>query len=159
MKPWLLAIAAVSLVAQDAALEPWTGTVADVGQREIALRTRAGVMRFHTDAAPDVRRGEQVRVMCDCAGGKRTAVKVSRQVTVSGVVAELSPDEMVVESRAGRSACRWARAAIGVSARHLKPGLRVHVVGWDADGAVEATRIAVYETDVPAQTFLPGRRR
>lgn len=161
MKPWLLAMAAASLFAQNAGLEAWTGTVTGAGRREITIKTRAGVRaRFHTAASPEARVGEQVRVMCDCADGKRTAVKVSREVKLSGVVAEVNPSEMVVESRTGRRRCQWSKAALGVSARHLRPGLRVHVVGWDVDGAVEATRVAVYETDIPAGTgFLPGRRR
>jgi hypothetical protein len=83
----------------------------------------------------------------------------TRRVTVSGLVEKLGEEEMQVRTAQGRIVRFSPETKFGAGGSQLAAGRRVHVVGWDlGEGVIEATRVAVCETDISALTFAPEKR-
>jgi hypothetical protein len=106
--------------------------------------------------------GDEVRVTY-YGEGALTAVNVSAQVTLSGVITESSPAHLtVVPNSTPDATASDGKAAVfvflshttqfGASRNQVTAGRKVHIVGWDSgNGVIEAEKVAIDDADQPAR--------
>jgi hypothetical protein len=99
--------------------------------------------------------GDEVRVSYrGKPPGKLVAARISAMVTFSGLLKNSTATSLDVLVNPATNETRLVRLSadtvFGIGKREL--GQKLKVVGWDlGDGAVDALRIAIYNTDVPAR--------
>ena len=87
------------------------------------------------------------------------AVNIVAQVAASGVIKESAPLRLTVVPDDGMSRIVFLSpdTKYATSKKDLTAGRRVQVTGWDVGGgAVDAEKIAIYNTDLPVQR--PARK-
>ncbi len=154
------------------------GTVEKVGHDQLQIKGPDGSVMLRVDEKTTVRKGKTRHDLSALAIGDEvrvnyygeqqlTAVDISAKIEVSGIITEAGAGRMVIMPGSTAAAEAPDKKKIfvflsratkfGTSRRsQLAPGRRVHVVGWDAgDGVVDAERVAIYETDLPAQRARP----
>src|SRR6266566_8086710 len=174
MKLVLLILSTLAFGSVAAAEEQFTiiGTVYKVTHNQISVKTPRGFFLIPADDQTEVVKektyrdlsplkiGDEVSVHCKNPIGKPIAAKIwATVVTFSATVRYVNDDEIEVltiptadypreEHRIVRI---HADTAFGTSRKDLSVEQRVQVVGLDVgDGAVDAARIALYNTYVPA---------
>jgi hypothetical protein len=165
-----LALAILSILACGslaAAEEQFTiiGTVNKLAHKQISVKTPRGLFLIATDTDDNSRTplkvGDEISVRCKPdAAGKPVAVKIwANIVTFSAIVRYVDGDDIEVltipnadyPKEEHRVVHLQADTAFGTSRKDLTVGQRVRIVGLDVgDGAVDAARIAIYNTDMPA---------
>jgi hypothetical protein len=172
MKPALLILTLGSLSAfgQQSTV---IGSIDRMTGSEITVKTLRGSFTIHADDRTEtvkdqpyrdlspLRAGDEISVRCQPDGsGKLVAVKIwARVITFSATVRYVNDDEVEVvtipNSDYGREEHRivhlYPDTVFGTSRKDLSVGQRVRIVGLDvANGAVDASRVALYNTDLPA---------
>jgi hypothetical protein len=155
--------------------ETLTGTIEKIGKNQLQIRNQGGLVTVQTDEKTTVRKtrashdlsllaaGDEVRVTC-YGEGTLTAVNISARATLSGVVTESSSSHITVipastDRKAGTFVFLHPDTKFGTDRKYLTIGRRVHIVAWDvSDQVVDADRVAIYETDLPARP-APSRPR
>jgi hypothetical protein len=155
--------------------ETLTGTIEKIGKNQLQIRNQDGLVTVQTDEKTTVRKtktfhdlsplaaGDEVRVTY-YGEGTFTAVNISVRVTLSGVITESNPSHIMVvpastDQKGGTFVFLHPDTKFGTDRKYLTIGRRVHVVGWDvSDQVVDADRVAIYESDLPART-APSRPR
>jgi Domain of unknown function (DUF5666) len=169
----VLLIVAIFTFGSVAAAEESTiiGTVSKVTGNNISVKTPRGFFLIPADDKTEVVKdktyqelsplkvGDEVSVHCRNPTGKPVAVKVfANVITFSATVRHVADDEIEVltipnadYAREERKILRlYADTAFGTSRRDLTVGQDVRIVGLDVgNGAVDASRVALYNTDVP----------
>lgn len=166
----LLVVALLSVCAPGQTI---TGTIAKIGKDELELKSADGLFTLRVDEKTTVRKvktfhdlsslamGDEVRVSY-YGEGTLTAVNISAKVALAGVITEAGPSRIIVLPTPTSSATPPDRKAVfvflnrgtkfGTSRSQLTVGRRVNLVGWDAgDGVVDAEKVAIYDTDLPAR--------
>ena len=172
MKLALLILAFGSL----AAAEEFTfiGTIDKLARSEISVKTQRGSFKIYADDKTELvkdksyhdfsplKTGDEISVRCQPdTAGKLIAVKVwANIVSLAATVKELQTEqiEVVVTSSdaAGGDQSRIVRlypdTVFGTNKADVAVGQRLRIVGLDVgNGTVDAARIALYNTDVPAR--------
>ena len=174
MKLVLLILSTLAFGSVDGAEEQFiiVGTISKLARNQISVKTTTGFFVIPADDMTEVvkeknyrdlsllRVGDEISVHCRNPAGKPIAAKIwATVVTFSATVRYVNDDEIEVltiptadypreEHRIVRI---HADTAFGTSRKDLSVGQRVQVVGLDVgDGAVDAARIALYNTYVPA---------
>jgi len=103
--------------------------------------------------------GDEVSVHCHNPTGKPVAVKVfANVITFSATVRHVADDEIEVLTIPSADYAReehrivrlYPDTAFGTSRNDLTVGQNVRIVGLDVgDGVVDASRIAIYNMDIP----------
>ncbi len=149
------------------------GTVAKVDRDQLELKGPNGPVAFHLGEKAAVRKGQTFHDFSALKVGDEvrvnyygdqdlTAVDVSAKVEISGTITEASSGRLLILPASSRAQSASAKKPVfvylgrttkfGTSRNQVAVGRNVHVVGWDAgDGVVDAEKVAVYETDIPAR--------
>ncbi len=160
-----------------------TGTVGEITDGSLQISTRIGTRIVRTGEHTEVRKGgrtyrglaalragDAIAVRCPdtiAAGAEKlVAVRLTADVvTFRGILQDVAAGYIDVGpgSRSVRANVRRVRLSADTEyggTRRLAIGQEVHIVGWDfGDGGIEATRIAVYNTDLPLRVERPRPER
>ncbi len=159
----LFVLLPASLFAQGSGPVRLVGVVDAVSGAEIRLKSGAGAVSFLTDRKTQFVKGKsplkpgvEISAACDTnSSGKLVATGIwTSVVSFSGTVVRVNPPEALVSSpRLGNLTVRFYPGTMSfTSPARLKEGEQVYVVGIDVgDAAVDAVRIAVYDTDAPVR--------
>ena len=153
------------------------GTISKLAHNQISVRVPSGFFVIPADDRTEVvkektyrdlsplRVGDEISVHCRNPAGKPIAAKIwANVVTFSATVKYINGDEIEVVTIPNADYAKeehrivhlHAHTAFGTSRKDLSVGRDVRIVGLDVgDGAVDAARVALYNTDVPAD----GRTR
>lgn len=160
------------------------GRIEEASSREIRIRAGAELLTFQVGSEAKVdlanlRSGSEVSIhgMKD-ASGRLTARSISsRSITVKGIVKAVDHATSTIEvatssgptTRPGSRKIRYyPNTVFSVDSSLLAVGQEISTVGFAQNGAIDATRVAIYGTDLPAgapQQYrmmleeLQGRRR
>jgi len=170
MKLTLLILAFGSL----AAAEEFTfiGTIDKLARSEISIKTPRGSFKIYADDKTEltkdrsyhdfspVKTGDEISVRCQPdSAGKLIAIKVwANAVGFPATVTELRGEEIEVAGESSDAVGGGQRKIVrlypdtvfGTNRADVVVGQRLRIVGLDVgNGAVDAARIALYNTDVP----------
>ena len=160
MKVRVAVVALASLAAWAQSPKTTIGTLERASQNEIRVKAGQQPVTFRLNpkiSPPAVKTGAEISVhWVESASGELIAQSVSaRQITFSASITKSDPanSEILASPKAGGS--RLVRCfpatVFSASPRHLSVGQEIMVVGLEwPDGTVDATRIAIYNTDLPA---------
>jgi ABC-type glutathione transport system ATPase component len=108
-----------------------------------------------------LRVGDEVSVYCDAGSGKRSAIKIwATVVTFAATIHYINGDDIEVLTSANSDSHREERkivhlypdTALSTHRNNLVEDQDIRVVGLDVgNGAVDAARIALYNTDLPVR--------
>jgi len=166
----ILTLGSVSALGQQSTV---IGSIERMTGSEITVKTLRGSSTIHADGRTEtvkdktyrdlspLRSGDEISVRCQPDGsGKLQAVKIwARVVAFSATVRYVNDDEIEVvtipDSDYGREEHRivhlYPDTVFGTSRNDLSVGQRVRIVGLDVgNGVVDGSRVALYNTDVPA---------
>jgi len=150
------------------------GTIEKLTKGQIVAKTPRGSFPMSVDDKTEVvkdksyrgvsvlKAGDEISARCEPNNaGKLVAVKIwANVVTFRATVKEVAKDRVEVVTRASSDLNREERRILylypdtvfGASQEDLAPGQDIRVVGLDVgNGAVDASRIALYNTDVPVR--------
>ena len=172
MKPALLilTLGSVSAFGQQSTV---IGSIDRMTGSEITVKTLRGSFTIHaggrTETVKDktfrdlspLRAGDEISVRCQPDGsGKLFAVKIwARVIMFSATVRYLNGDEIEVvtipdadyDREEHRIVHLYPDTVFGTSRKDLSVGQRVRIVGLDVgNGAIDGSRVALYNTYVPA---------
>lgn len=171
----VFALVSLSAFAPAPPVDAVTGTIQSIAGNEIQLRAGARLVTLYADNETEVCRGklyhdlshlmagDEIRVSYrGKPPGKLMAARISAMVTFSGALKSSSATGLEILENPATNAIRLvhlsAETVFGVGKTQLIVGRELKVVGWDlGNGAIDALRIAVYNTDLPAR--LPDRER
>ena len=153
-----------------------TGAIEKIGQDQLQLKTSTGSVTVLTDSHTKIWKSEVPHAQKKLAVGdeirvnyygdlssKITAVVISASVTLRGLVLDTGTTRLTVRiqhpTKPGSPDCEdkifvfvHPTTALGAGRKELAAGRYVQIIGWDVgDGVVEASHIAVYNSDVPAR--------
>jgi len=152
-----------------------TGTIEKISPDQLQVKTATGSVAVQTNQSTKIWKsevphkqaklavGDEIRVSYYGDDTKMTAVVVSANMTIRGVVFDSGPTRITVSihhaTEPGSPDCQdqifvflHPDTTLGVSRKQLTAGRSVQVQGWDVgDGVMEATHIAVYNSDVPVR--------
>jgi hypothetical protein len=171
MKLVVLILAVLAFKSATAEESTIIGTVSKVTGNSISVKTTRGFFLIPADDKTEVVKdktyrdlsllkiGDEVSVHCRNPTGKPVAVKVFASIiTFSAAVKHIGDDEIEVLTIPDADYMReehrivrlYADTVLGTSRKDLQVGRDIRVVGLDVgDGAVDAARIAISNTDVP----------
>jgi hypothetical protein len=171
MKPILLILAILTFGSAAAEESTIIGTVLKVTGNSISVKTPRGGFLIPADDKTEVVKektyqdlsplkvGDEVSVHCRNPTGKPVAMKIfANVITFSATVRYVNGDDIEVltipnadyPKEEHRLVHIHADTAFGTSRRDLAVGQDVRIVGLDVgNGAVDASRVALYNTDVP----------
>ena len=176
MKVVLLLLSIISAFGQPSTV---IGTVNRIAGGEIAIKTPRGSLTIYAAKRTEVVKdktyhgfspleiGDEISARCEPnVSGKLVAVKVWANVlTFSGTVKHVNGDEIEVVTIPNADYPReehrivhlHADTAFGTNRNDVAVGQHVRIVGLDVGkGAVDASRVALYNTDIPADR---GKRK
>ncbi len=169
----LLSVLAILTLQSVATAEELTiiGTVLKLTEKSISVKTPRGGFLIPVDDRTEtvkdktypglssLKVGDEISVHCRDATGKPIALKVfANVITFSATVRHVGDDEIEVltipNADYSREEHRIVRlypdTAFGTSRKDLSVGQDVRIVGLEVgNGAVDASRIAIYNMDVP----------
>ena len=154
------------------------GTVSKITGNSISVKTPGGSFVItaddHTETVKDkiyhdlspLKIGDEVSVRCHYPTGKPVAVKIFANVlTFSATVKYVNGDDIEVVTIPNADYHReehrivhfYPDTAFGTNRQDITEGRNLQIVGLDVgNGAIDASRVALYNTDVPADR---GRRK
>src|SRR5262245_5832237 len=157
------------------------GSIERVVANDITVKTPRGSFTIHADNRTEIvedktyhglsalRVGDEISARCQPnASAKPRAVRISAKVlTLSAPVKRINGDEIEVVTIPNADYRReehrlvhlYPDTAFGTARNHLALGEQLRVVGLDVgNGAVDASRVAVYNTDLPSDRPLLRRK-
>ena len=175
MTSWLffLTLAALGAFGQQPKPIVLIGVIENVADNEIHMRAGARSITLYADKGTQIqiettytnlsplKAGNEISVRCrQDASGKLIANEIwAKSVTFRATINKLSPTSLVVSPNSKIDGTRvvfyYPDTVFGAAARGLKVGQEVQVTGLDlGNGNVDATRIAIYNTDLPARLLI-----
>jgi hypothetical protein len=169
MKLALLILTLGSLVAAVEEQFTFIGAIDKLGRNEIIIKTPRGPFKIYADNKTEVAKdkaysdfsplkaGDEISVRCRPDGsGKLVALKVfAKAVNFPGTVKDVRGEEIEVVTGTGdehKIVRLYPDTVFGTNRSDLTPAKQIRVVGLDiGDGKVDASRVALYNTDVPVQ--------
>jgi hypothetical protein len=148
------------------------GMVEKVTRNEITVKTPRGSFQIGAGDGTAIEKdrtygdysalkiGDEISARCrPDASGKLIAVKVwAKPVDFIGAVRSIQGDEAIVDIKSAaesRTVRLYPDTVFGTSRRDVVPGKQVRINGVETGpGAADATRVAVYNTGVPARQNL-----
>jgi hypothetical protein len=163
--PLLFALGALAAYAEQITV---IGTINKVTGNEIQVKTRTmAVTLFASDRTvvrgqSPLKAGSEISARCERTGaGKLVAVRIwANVVTFSATVTYIDRDDIEVITSANSDSHREEHklvhlhpdTAFGTNRKDLTVGQHVRVVGLEVEnGAVDAARITIYNTDMPSK--------
>jgi hypothetical protein len=147
------------------------GIINKLAATEMSVKTPRGPFTVYADDRTETMKdkpsrglsilslGDEVSVHCDASSGKRLAVKIwANVVTFAATIHSVNGDDIEVVTNANSDSRREERkiihlypdTALSTDRKNLMADQDVWVVGLDVgNGAVDAARIALYNTDLP----------
>ena len=148
------------------------GTVVSIDKNQLRVKSSAGEVQLQADEKTSVIKAKVSHDLSPLAVGDvvkvnfhgespepLVAVNIVAQVTMSGVIKESAPLRLTVapDAKTGgtsRIVFLSPDTKYGTSKKDLTVGRKVQVTGWDVgDGAVDAEKVAIYNTDLPVRPF------
>jgi hypothetical protein len=164
----ILTLAIVPAFPQDCTV---IGVIDKLADAEMILKTPRGLFTIYADERTEtmkdtahrglavLRVGDEVSVHCDAGSGKRKAVKIwAAVVTFAATIHYVNGDDLEVVTSQNSDSHREERkivhlypdTALSADRRKLVADQDIRVVALDVgNGAVDAARIALYNTDLP----------
>ena len=145
------------------------GTIDRLARSDISVKTQRGSFRIVGDSTTEVVKdksyhdfsplkvGDEVSVRCQPGGsGKLVATRIwAKVVSFAGTVKDVRGEEIEVITNSGderRIVRIYPDTVFGTNRDDVTAGKQVRITGLDVgSGAVDATRVALYNTDVPAR--------
>lgn len=146
------------------------GTVVSVDKNQLRIKSSTGEVQLQADEKTSVIKAKTFHDLSPLAVGDvvkvnfhgespepLVAVNIVAQVAVSGVIKESAPLRLTVvpdskTEATPRIVFLSPDTKYATSKRDLTAGRRIQVTGWDVgDGAVDAEKIAIYNTDLPVR--------
>jgi len=153
-----------------ASADTLVGTVVSIDKNQLRVKSSAGEVQLQADEKTSVIKAKVSHDLSPLAVGDvvkvnfhgespepLVAVNIVAEVAVSGVIKESAPLRITIvpDSKTGgvsRTVFLSPDTKYGTRKADLTVGRKVQVTGWDVgDGAVDAEKIAIYNTDLPAQ--------
>jgi hypothetical protein len=172
---WVLLIVAIFAFGSAVAADESTiiGTIYNLARNQVSVKTARGSFMNPADdrtvtvkdksypGLSSLNVGDEVSIRCQTSTGKRIAVKVfANIITFSGTVRHVGDQEIEVLTIPNADYSReehrlvhlYPDTVFGASRKELSVGQDVRVVGLDVgNGAVDASRVAIYNMDVPVK--------
>ncbi len=169
---WILFL----LLSTSLSAETIAGVIEKLGPDQLQLKTSAGTVAIATDQQTKIRKsavqhstaalavGDEIRVSYyGEAATRMVAVNISASVTLRGVITEANATRITLRTRhavgGGEPDCEdmifvflYPDSKLGSSRKELTVGREIQVKGWDVgDGVMDATHIAIYNSDIPVR--------